>query len=95
MHLLPPVPMLVLPLGQAVHNEAPCAALYVPWAQGLQAAEALEAANVPAGHLLQPLAPLSLYSPAGHAWQVAMVPPVENLPAGHASQLLEEGEPTP
>ena len=27
LHLLPPVPLLVLPLGQAVHSEAPCTAL--------------------------------------------------------------------
>ena len=44
---------LALPSGQGLHVTAPGAGAKNPQSQGLQAAEELPVANVPAGHLLQ------------------------------------------
>ena len=84
---------LALPSGQGLHVTAPGAGAKNPQSQGLQAAEELPVANVPAGHLLQ-LESLLLYSPGPQVWQVAMGPPGEYVPSGHLSQTRADEEET-
>ena len=76
-----------LPAGQGVHAEgaaAPAKALYVPAVQGRHAAEEFAPSageKVPAGQLVQELAPLLLKVPVGHSEQT-----VPCAMVGHMSQ---------